>query len=74
MTWMITNRDPALNRDLEILLTERKQHIELLHEAIKEQDLNRVRSVTIRLNDIYKEIGTICANELVWQEELNLED
>ena len=44
MTWMITNRDPTLNRDLEILLTERKQHIELLHEAIKEQDLNRVRN------------------------------
>lgn len=74
MTWMITNRDPALNREIETLLTERKQHVELLHKAIKEQDLNRVRSVSIRLSDIYNEIGSICANELVWQEELHLED
>ena len=74
MTWMITNRDPELRRELNALLANRELEVENLRNALKARDLNWVKDVTNRLNEIYIEIGTICANELVWQEELPLED
>lgn len=74
MTWMITNRDPELRRELDNLLADREVEVENLRNALRNHDLQWTKEVTARLNEIYIEIGTICANELVWQEELHLED
>lgn len=74
MTWMITNRDPELRKELDHLLAERDVAVDQLRAALKAHDMNWVKEETRRLNEIYIEIGTICANELVWQEELRLED
>ena len=74
MTWMITNRDPELRREIDHLIAERDIEVESLRNALKSHDLNWVKDVTKRLNEIYIEIGTICANELVWQEEFHFEE
>lgn len=74
MTWMITNRDPDLRRELDALIAERDVEVEQLRAALKAHDLEWVKSTTKRLNEIYIEIGTICANELVWQEEFHFEE